>query len=113
MAGAGPPSTPLPRSAPQGVDGPPSRTMTGRGQCPAPNDAVICGRALNDGWCIIQELCSTQQNRHGCGFPAVLTLPPWRRGAACQVASIFTGLRDRIATWTDRSTILYWLAFAP
>nr|WP_294506764.1 triphosphoribosyl-dephospho-CoA synthase [uncultured Rhodopila sp.] len=46
MAGEGPPSTPLPRPGPQGVDGPPTRTMTVERQCPAPGDRMPPGQCV-------------------------------------------------------------------
>jgi precorrin-3B synthase len=41
MAGTGRPPTTLPRSAPQVVDGPPSRTMTRKGRCAVPADSFV------------------------------------------------------------------------
>jgi hypothetical protein len=47
MVGEGRPSTPLPPPAPQGVDGPPSRTMTLRGSCAISTDSVIYQQRLS------------------------------------------------------------------
>jgi cell division protein FtsZ len=46
MVGEGPPSTPLPRSAPQYVDGGPSRTMTLRARTLAPKIGTLVARDI-------------------------------------------------------------------
>jgi uncharacterized lipoprotein YmbA len=46
MAGEGPPSTPSLRPEPQGVDGPPARTMTRKGRWPASTGSVVSRRLV-------------------------------------------------------------------